>query len=104
VSLRSDMSRRNSLAFERVERPFRHSADATGSAGLAPVALVPPIGAARPAIAGAVLVPGAIFLDYGARIAFSRSNLTARGLLAASIAYFLRFFCFARDGQEVSQT
>ena len=71
---------------------------------LAPVALVPPIGAARPAIAGAVLVPGAIFLDYGARIAFSRSNLTARGLLAASIAYFLRFFCFARDGQEVSQT
>jgi hypothetical protein len=51
-----------------------------------------------------VLVPGAIFLDYGARIAFSRSNLTARGLLAASIAYFLRFFCFARDGQEVSQT
>jgi len=59
---------------------------------LAPVALVPPIGATRPAIAGAVLVPGAVFPDYGARIAFSRSNVTARGLLTASIVYFLGFF------------
>jgi len=55
---------------------------------LLPVGIIPIIANGSGAVySGAAFIPGAVFLYYGARFAFRRSNVAARQLLVASIIY-----------------